>query len=224
MITKSFIGYFRLIKLPLILVCHFRLYAMEKDFETLIASFIENKVGISNHFLSDDLANHLKQNLLSLFDDKLLTVAGTGNAEKLNHNSAVRSDSIYWLDRKHENKYENEFFDQIEDFIKYLNKSCYAGITGYEFHYSLYEKGSFYKKHLDQFQNNTSRQYSLISYLNADWIQSDGGQLMIHQPNNNQTISPTQGKTVFFKSNELLHEVLVTQQRRMSITGWLKRD
>lgn len=197
---------------------------MENDFETLIASFIETKVGISNHFLSDDLANHLKQNLLALLDEKLLVVAGTGNAEKLNHNSLVRSDSIYWLDRKHENQYENEFFDQIEDFIKYLNKSCYAGITGYEFHYSLYEKGSFYKKHLDQFQNNTSRQYSLISYLNADWIESDGGQLMIHQPNNDQTISPTQGKTVFFKSNELLHEVLVTQQRRMSITGWLKRD
>lgn len=197
---------------------------MEKDFETLIAGFIENKVGISNHFLNDDLANHLKVNLLALFDEKLLVVAGTGNAEKLNHNSAVRSDSIYWLDRKHENQYENEFFDQIEDFIKYLNKSCYAGITGYEFHYSLYEKGSFYKKHLDQFRNNSSRQYSLISYLNADWIEGDGGQLMIHQPNNNQSISPTQGKTVFFKSNELVHEVLVTQQRRMSITGWLKRD
>lgn len=197
---------------------------MEKDFETLIASFIENKVGISNHFLSDDLANHLKQNLLNLFDEKLLVAVGTGNAEKLNHNSAVRSDSIYWLDRKNENQYENEFFDQVEDFIKYLNRSCYAGITGYEFHYSLYEIGSFYKKHLDQFQNNTSRQYSLISYLNADWIEGDGGQLMIHQPNNDQTISPTQGKTVFFKSNELVHEVLVTQQRRMSITGWLKRD
>lgn len=197
---------------------------MEKDFETLIAGFIENKVGISNHFLSNDLANHLKKNLLALFDEKLLVTAGTGNAEKLNHNSAVRSDSIYWLDRKNENQYENDFFDQVEDFIKYLNRSCYAGITGYEFHYSLYEIGSFYKKHLDQFQNNSSRQYSLISYLNADWIEGDGGQLMIHQPNNNQTISPTQGKTVFFKSNELVHEVLVTQQRRMSITGWLKRD
>jgi len=47
---------------------------------------------------------------------------------------------------------------------------------------------------------------------------------MIHQENNNQKISPTQGKTVFFKSNELVHEVLVTQNTRMSITGWLKSD
>jgi SM-20-related protein len=28
---------------------------------------------------------------------------------------------------------------------------------------------------------------------------------------------------VFFKSDELLHEVLLTNERRMSVTGWLKR-
>jgi SM-20-related protein len=51
---------------------------------------------------------------------------------------------------------------------------------------------------------------------------ADGGELMIHQ-NRNQKLRP-QGKTVFFKSDELLHEVLVTQNTRMSITGWLKCD
>src|SRR4051794_34196579 len=116
---------------------------MERDFEALIASFIENNVGIAEHFLSDDLSDHLKLNLLALHKQKLLLAAGTGNADKLIHNSAVRSDSIYWLDRKHEDQYENDFFDQVEDFIKYVNKSCYAGITSYEFHYSLYETGSF---------------------------------------------------------------------------------
>jgi SM-20-related protein len=195
---------------------------MEKNFEILIANFIENNIGVSEDFLSKNLSEHLKINLLALNNEKLLLLAGTGNVEKLIHNAAVRSDSIYWLDRKNENQYENEFFDQIEDFIKYLNKTCYAGITGYEFHYSLYEIGSFYKKHIDQFQNNSDRKYSLISYLNADWVEGDGGQLLIHQESGNQKISPTQGKTVFFKSNELEHEVLVTNQRRMSITGWLK--
>jgi Rps23 Pro-64 3,4-dihydroxylase Tpa1-like proline 4-hydroxylase len=195
---------------------------MEKNFEILIANFIENNIGVSEDFLSKNLSEHLKINLLDLNKEKLLLLAGTGNVEKLIHNAAVRSDSIYWLDRKNENQYENEFFDQIEDFIKYLNKTCYAGITGYEFHYSLYEIGSFYKKHIDRFQNNSDRKYSLISYLNADWVEGDGGQLLIHQDSGNQKISPTQGKTVFFKSNELEHEVLVTNQRRMSITGWLK--
>jgi SM-20-related protein len=197
---------------------------MENSFEVLIASYIKNKVGISEYFLSDELASHLKVNLLSLNSNNQLLAAGTGNDNKLVHNAKVRSDVIYWLDKKHNNVYENAFFVQIEAFIVYLNESCYAGITGYEFHYSLYEKGSFYKKHLDQFQDNSSRQFSMISYLNSDWQIDDGGELLIHQINNNQKINPTQGKTVFFKSNELEHEVLQTNERRMSITGWLKRD
>ena len=197
---------------------------MENSFEALMATYIENKVGISEHFLSTNLANNLKQNLITLNQKSLLKEAGIGNSEKVSYDGAIRSDSIYWLDKKHNNAFENEFFAQIEEFILYLNQSCYAGITGYEFHYSLYESGDFYLKHLDQFKNNPSRKYSMISYLNSDWQESDGGELLIHQVDNNQKISPTQGKTVFFKSDELVHEVLVTQNTRMSITGWLKSD
>ena len=128
------------------------------------------------------------------------------------------------LTKKNNNEFENEFFTQIEAFIQYLNATCFAGITGYEFHYSLYESGDFYLKHLDQFKNNPSRKYSMISYLNSNWQEGDGGELLIHQVGDNQKISPIQGKTIFFKSDELLHEVLVTQKTRMSITGWLKSD
>ena len=197
---------------------------MENDYEGLISSFISDKVGISEHFLSDELANHLKANLLALHKKKLLVTAGTGNAEKFSQDNAVRSDSIYWLDREHNNTYENEFLDQVDDFIKYLNRSCFAGITGYEFHYTLYEKGSFYKKHLDQFRNNKSRAYSMIMYLNTNWQQGDGGELCIHHQHHLQNISPDEGKSVFFKSDELEHEVLLTHKPRMSITGWLRVD
>ena len=197
---------------------------MENSFEALIATYIENKVGISEHFLSTNLANNLKQNLIFLNQKSLLTEAGIGNSEKVTYDGAIRSDSLYWVDRENNNQFENEFFIQIEAFIVYLNQSCYAGITGYEFHYSLYESGDFYLKHLDQFKNNPSRKYSMISYLNSNWQETDGGELLIHQVNNNQKIAPTQGKTVFFKSDELVHEVLVTQNTRMSITGWLKSD
>lgn len=192
------------------------------DFDDLISSFIDHKIGISNHFLSDILACHLKDNLILLANNRLLLAAKIGNEHSLSANTLVRNDSIFWLDRKHKNQHENDFFDLIDAFVKHLNMYCYAGITDYEFHYSLYEKGCFYKKHIDQFQNNSKRQFSMISYLNADWLAADGGQLLIHQKNNNQTIAPMQGKTVFFKSNEIEHEVLLTNKRRMSITGWLK--
>ena len=62
----------------------------------------------------------------------------------------------------------------------------------------------------------------MIMYLNAGWKKEDGGELCIYHPDCDQHIAPENGTTVFFKSSELAHEVLVTNKPRMSITGWLK--
>lgn len=196
---------------------------MQEIFDVLINSFIETKIGITSNFLSKQLSADLVNNLNTLYDNKHMQAAGTGNDSIAVQNKLVRSDVIYWLDRKHEDQYENAFFDLMDSFVEYLNSSCYTGITGYEFHYALYETGSFYKKHLDQFRNNESRQYSMIIYLNENWIEGDGGQLSISHDGTDYKIDPTGGKSVFFKSSELEHEVLVTNKPRMSITGWLKR-
>ncbi|MCF2495154.1 MULTISPECIES: 2OG-Fe(II) oxygenase [Dyadobacter] len=195
---------------------------MQTIFNELIDSYIDNKVGIATDFLSTSLASNLKSNLTSLLETNQLLSAGTGNDTEVVHNTLYRSDSIYWLDRKHNDPYENDFFDLIDRFVEHLNRTCYTGITGYEFHYAFYPSGSFYKKHLDQFRNNPSRQYSMIMYLNTNWTSADGGQLRIHNTDHKQDIIPTNGKSVFFKSSELEHEVLLTNRPRMSITGWLK--
>ena len=197
---------------------------MEKIFNAIIDSFIADKVGIANGFLTASLAKHLKENLAKLYSDQLMLSAGTGNEKVINHDKLIRSDVIYWLDRNHENIYENEFFDLMDAFVLYLNATCYTGITNYEFHYTLYEKGSFYKKHIDQFQENGSRAFSMVMYLNQNWQPIDGGELRIHHENSQQDISPKNGKSVFFKSSELAHEVLITNEPRMSITGWLKTN
>jgi SM-20-related protein len=195
---------------------------LQTVFNELIDSYIENKVGIANDFLDISLAASLKGNLMSLFEENQLLPAGTGNDTEVVHNKLYRSDSIYWLDRKHNDPHENVFLGLMDQFVGYLNSTCYTGITGYEFHYAFYQTGSFYKKHFDQFQNNSSRQYSVIMYLNTDWTASDGGQLRIHNKGYEQDITPINGKIVFFKSSELEHEVLLTHKPRMSITGWLK--
>ena len=197
---------------------------LQTIFDCLIDSFIADKVGLSNDFLNTQLAAHLKDNLLALYSDKQLLAAGIGNDSIQNHDKLIRNDKIYWLDRAHENVYEVQFFELMDSFVTYLNATCYTGITGYEFHYTLYEKGSFYKKHLDQFRNNKSRAYSMIMYLNAGWIAADGGELCVYHADYLQTIAPENGKCVFFKSSEMLHEVLVTNAPRLSITGWLKTN
>lgn len=200
-----------------------KLISLQNIFDTLINSFIENRVGIAENFLSKSLASDLRNNLAALYAGKQMKSAGTGTDAHIERHDLFRSDIIYWLDRKHNDIHENTFFDLMDKFVAYLNETCYAGISSYEFHYTLYETGSFYKKHLDQFQNNDSRKYSMITYLNDDWKTNDGGELCIHYKDEHvENISPDNGKSVFFKSNELEHEVLLTNKPRMSITGWLK--
>ena len=90
---------------------------MEILFEELISGFLEKRVGISNSFLSYELALQLKGNLIALYQQEELALAGIGNDHLLSHNKEIRRDKIFWLDRANENEYEHVFFDFI-DFTK----------------------------------------------------------------------------------------------------------
>jgi SM-20-related protein len=197
---------------------------VQKIFEDFIDSYLADNVGISEHFLSLPLSRHLKSNLLQLYANKSMITASTGNKNNLLQDTKVRSDKIYWLDKSHDDPHENAFFLLMDDFVQFLNQTCYTGIKSYEFHYAMYEKGSFYKRHFDQFRSDDSRIFSMITYLNDEWKDGDGGELSIYHDNGHiQNIIPCIGKSVFFKSEDMEHEVLETFVPRLSITGWLKR-
>lgn len=195
---------------------------MQEQFDLLINSYVDNNVGIAEHFLSKNLSDNLQQNIYNLQQEGQMKYAGIGNEKIADTNQQMRGDKIYWLDKKNNNIKEQEFLDKVEDFIEHLNQTCYTGINDYEFHYAVYGQGSAYKKHRDQFKNDNNRKFSLICYLNDDWVAADGGELLIYQHDKPQTISPTAQKAVFFKSDEMEHEVLLANKCRMSITGWLK--
>lgn len=188
----------------------------------MVDTYLDTGVGITNDFLSVNLADLLRKHLLSLFQEGEFFQAGIGNNDVKRLEAVTRSDKIYWLDKAHNHEVENQFFELMDRFVVFLNQTCYTGITGYEFHYAMYEKGSFYKKHLDQFKNDSGRAFSVIMYLNEHWQEGDGGELCVYHAGHTQTISPPTGKCVFFKSSELEHEVLLSHAPRMSITGWLK--
>ena len=196
---------------------------MINKFDLLIDSFLENNVGIDAGFLSKSLSMGLHQNILQLQKDEMMAFAGIGNEEVKDSNQKMRGDKIYWMDKKNTNIYEQEFLAQVEDFIDYLNRTCYTGINGYEFHYAVYEEGRSYKRHKDQFKNDNNRKYSLVNYLNENWLEEDGGQLLVYQNDTVQKILPQSQTAVFFKSDEMEHEVVLAHRNRMSITGWLKR-
>jgi SM-20-related protein len=196
---------------------------MANAFDILIDSYLDNNIGIDTGFLNKALCNGLQQNIEHLQNDGLMTFAGIGNDEVKDSTQKMRGDKIYWMDKSHDNIFEQEFLQRVEDFIAYLNQTCYTGINGYEFHYALYEEGSFYKRHKDQFKNDSNRKYSLINYLNHNWLEADNGQLVVYQNGTAQKIIPQSQTAVFFKSDEMEHEVTQANRSRMSVTGWLKR-
>lgn len=195
---------------------------MEDIFESLINDQLHNEFGSTENFLDATLVTDLKANLLRKFEEDKMYPAGVGKNFTYEKNTRVRGDLIYWLDRKNNNSVENRFLEIIEDFIAYLNRTCYAGINDYEFHYALYEKGSFYKKHRDQFKSDYGRKFSLVCYLNENWTPNEGGEIVLYTNTNEYKLLPTAGRAVFFKSDEVDHEVLTANRDRLSIAGWLK--
>ena len=196
---------------------------MSKQFDVLIDSYLANKVGVDNNFLTENLSKGLQQNIRQLQEDNVMTSAGIGNSAMKDTHQQMRSDKICWLDKSNKNVYEQEFLELAEDFIGHLNSTCYTGINSYEFHYAIYEEGNYYKRHIDQFRSDKNRKFSLINYLNEDWTEADGGQLCLYNNEAVQRIQPESKTAVFFKSDEMEHEVTLCKRSRMSITGWLKQ-
>ena len=50
---------------------------------------------------------------------------------------AIRGDFIFWLDESKDNAAEKNFFNKINDFTQYLNRTCFMGITEQGFHYAV---------------------------------------------------------------------------------------
>jgi SM-20-related protein len=196
---------------------------MINHFDLLIDSYNENNIGIDSNFLNENLSKGLQQNIRQLQEDNMMTLAGIGNDTIKDANQKMRGDKIYWMDKQHDNIFEQEFLHLVEGLIARLNSTCFTSLNDYEFHYALYEEGSFYKRHKDQFKNDSNRKFSLINYLNEQWIDADGGQLVVYQNEAIQKIQPMSQTAVFFKSDEMEHEVTKAYRSRMSITGWLKQ-
>jgi SM-20-related protein len=194
--------------------------ALIEKYEHLIQGLVEKEYGILDDFLSDEDIQQLRQDLFKKQEQELFRRAGIGKEEHYQKNKEIRGDKILWLDDKAPEL--QPFFKAVNEFIQYLNYTCYAGIRSSEFHYAVYPSGTFYHRHIDTFVNDDSRRFSVILYLNENWKKEDGGILRIYHENEEIDILPQWNRLVCFASNKLEHEVLVTARERLSITGWLR--
>lgn len=192
-------------------------------YETIISDISTQKYSIIDNFFTTEEVLALRDSLLLKYEEDAFKKSAIGNKDNEVVKKAVRGDIILWIDERSCNAAEELFFAKINDLKDYLNRTCFLGINQKEFHYAIYPKDTYYKRHLDTFQNDDRRKLSFVCYLNnEDWKPENGGELVLYLDNEEKAIYPLPGKVVIFESQVLEHEVKPVNTPRLSITGWLK--
>jgi SM-20-related protein len=200
----------------------------ESVFESCSQSLSTDHYATVDQFLTSEEVSAILVGLESKYSQNKFKKAGIGQGEKGDNNTEVRGDFIYWIDPEIVFELKRRFMVYLNSFITHLNQKCFLSIKDSEMHYSVYPKGTFYKRHLDQFKENDNRVLSFICYLNFGWDVADGGELRLYNDEKDKNkyidILPQAGRLVCFKSDVLEHEVLVTKKARYSLTGWMLRN
>lgn len=149
--------------------------------------------------------------------------AGVGRKQDYHLNDAVRSDKIQWLEPN--TLAACDFLTWMDALRTALNKRLFLGLFDYESHFAIYEPGAFYGKHVDAFRGQSGRKLSTVFYLNNDWDENNGGELVLYDGASDQVlerIAPLCGRLVIFLSEDFPHEVLTARATRQSIAGWFR--
>lgn len=149
---------------------------------------------------------------------------GTGNG--LQTDTAIRGDSITWIDQGALSAAQAAYAAQLEQVRLTLNRVLFLGAFDLEFHFARYPIGAYYSKHLDRHTHTQARVVSCILYLNQDWKVEDGGQLRLYLTSGDVErhvdVTPHGGTLVTFLSGGFYHEVLPAHRPRLSIAGWMR--
>lgn len=134
----------------------------------------------------------------------------------------IRSDHILWL--QPEFQISHLHIQTLQQFSQILNRAFYLGIKDVEAHFACYHAGEFYTLHRDNPQDKNGRMISSVYYLHGQWQTDWGGELRLQDKHGQwHIIQPKPNRMALFQS-DLLHEVLISKQQRLSITAWLRSD
>jgi SM-20-related protein len=147
------------------------------------------------------------------------TPAMVGSKDQKQRVEAVRGDFTYWIDALDPVKPFDKLVGFLDQLRSSVNEKFFLGLQQYECHLAYYPPGTFYKKHLDRHESNSSRSLSFVFYLN----ETVGGELVLYNKDNEiiKTVTPTPGTFICFMSDEFPHEVKPSEQERRTFTGWM---
>lgn len=163
---------------------------------------------------------------------ELFHTAGTGREQQYQHETSVRSDVIHWLQRGSPGS--DRYLNYAEALREGINTRLFLGLFNYEVHYACYEPGTFYGRHLDAFAGRRNRIISTVLYLNTDWREGEGGEMLLYEGQTGgqqstqsttllQCVQPVLNRLVLFLSERFPHEVRPAQRARYSLAGWFRQ-
>lgn len=145
--------------------------------------------------------------------------AMVGSRDNKQRVESVRGDYTYWIDALVPVKPFDTLVTFLNELREQVNQKFFLGLQQFECHLAYYPPGTFYKKHLDRHESNSTRSLSFVFYLN----ETSGGELVLYNKNNEviKIVSPEPGTFICFMSDEFPHEVKPSNRERRSFTGWM---
>lgn len=192
-----------------------------KTYTLIVDALVEDGYIIIQDALSSELCHSLLEDAKS---NEGFTRAGISGADDVHLDASKRRDKTLWLDE--DSACKSEYLAFSKALQERLNRELYLGLSYYEAHYAIYEEGDFYEKHLDAFRGSKNRVVTTVLYLNEEWNDVDGGELVIYGEDEKmiKKVAPNAGTLVVFLSDKFPHEVLVSNSTRYSIAGWFRCD
>ncbi|WP_108444829.1 2OG-Fe(II) oxygenase [Halomonas denitrificans] len=192
----------------------------------LVDALVEQGWYVGEGFIPAELCAALHHELGAMADHEALEAAGIGRGQEHALRRDIRGDAIRWLDR--ESQARRQYLDAMAELQQELNRALFLGLFEYEAHFAHYPPGAFYKRHVDSFRGRANRVVSTVGYLNPDWPEDGGGEMVIFaadDPNREVArVRPQAGTFACFLSDSVPHEVLPTRLPRSSIAGWFRRN
>lgn len=186
------------------------------DIDQIIEDFDHQGFSILDHAYPqnyvEDLVNECSSNL-NQFREAAIQNGRVSN---------IRSDHILWIND--DLKIAQHHIHSLEAVSQQFNRTFYLGIQEVEAHFACYNAGEFYALHRDNPQGKNGRVISSVYYLHKEWQDDWGGELRLQDKNDIwHIIQPKPNRIALFQS-DLLHEVLLSKQQRLSITAWLRQS
>ena len=179
---------------------------------------------VQDGLLPDDCLLSLRQMALQQYQSQQMTKARVGQGAKKLQRESIRGDEIAWIENWQQDPALQLYKDFLLEMAVAAGPELFLSLKSLEAHFAVYPTGSFYRAHVDQHPRTRHRQISCILYL-GDWQPGDGGELMLYpQGNASICIKPKANRFLCFLSKDLVHEVLLVNKLRLSLTGWLRDD